>query len=75
MILDKLPQRVRWQLYMQKPDDQEWTTSSLRQLLGKYISAMEMVEETVRLPRDQVPRQVIPFLDPACPNIDQQKDF
>jgi len=27
---------------MQKPDSQEWTTSSLRQLLGKYISAMEM---------------------------------
>ena len=42
MILDKLPQRVRWQLYMQKPDDQEWPTSSLRQLLGKYISVMEM---------------------------------
>ena len=42
MILDKLPQRVRCQLYMQKPDGEEWTTSSLRQLLGKYISAMEM---------------------------------
>ena len=27
---------------MQKPDDQEWTTSSLHQSLGKYISAMEM---------------------------------
>ena len=26
---------------MQKPDDQEWTTTSLHQLLGKYISAME----------------------------------
>ena len=42
LILDKLPQRVRCQVYMQKPDDQEWTTSSLRHLLGKYISAMEM---------------------------------
>ena len=33
MILDKLPQRVRCQLYMQKPDGEEWTTFSLRQLL------------------------------------------
>jgi len=44
LILDKLPQWVRCQLYMQNPDDQEWTTSSLRQLLGRYISAMEMTE-------------------------------
>ena len=27
---------------MQKSDDQKWSTSSLRQLLGKYISPTEM---------------------------------
>ena len=42
LILEKLPQRVRYQLYIQKPDGEEWTVTQLRQLLGRYISAMEM---------------------------------
>ena len=27
---------------MQKPEDKEWTVPKLHQMLGKYISAMEM---------------------------------
>ena len=27
---------------MQKPEDEEWTVTKLRVLLGRYISAMEM---------------------------------
>ena len=42
LIFEKLPQNVRCQLYMQKPEDEEWTVPKLRQMLGKYISAMEM---------------------------------
>ena len=61
---DKPPQRVRCQLYMQKPDDQEWTTSSLRHLLGKYISAMDMAGGASH-----------DSLGPSRPNIDQQKGF
>ena len=41
-ILEKLTQKVHCQLYTQKPEDKEWTTPSLRKLLGYYISAMEM---------------------------------
>jgi len=39
---EKIPQNVRCQLYMQKPEEEEWTVSKLRQMLGKYIFAMEM---------------------------------
>ena len=42
LILQKLPQKVRCHLYMQKSEDTEWTVPSLRQLLGKYISTLEM---------------------------------
>ena len=42
LILEKLPQKVRYQLYMQKPEDEEWTVTKLRVLLGRHISAMEM---------------------------------
>ena len=42
VILEKLPQKVRYQLYMQKPEDEEWTVTKLRVLLGRHISAMEM---------------------------------
>ena len=42
LILEKLPQKVRCHLYMQKSEDEQWTVPSLRQLLGKYICALEM---------------------------------
>ena len=42
LILEKLPQKVRCHLYMQKSEDEELTVPSLRQLLGKYICALEM---------------------------------
>ena len=42
LILEKLPQKVRYQLYMRKPEDEEWTVTKLRMLLGRHISAMEM---------------------------------
>ena len=42
LISEKLPQRVLYQLYMLKAEDEEWTVSKLRQLLGKHITAMEM---------------------------------
>jgi len=44
VILEKLPRKVKYQLYMQKPEDEEWTVNKLRVLLGRYISAMEMAE-------------------------------
>ena len=63
LILEKLPQKVRCQLYMQKPEDEEWTVPSLRKLLGKYISAMEMargesseMQTTVNNPSRSIPR-------------------
>ena len=59
LILEKLPQKVRCQLYMQKPEDEEWTVPSL----GKYISAMEMaggesseMQTTVNNPSRSIPR-------------------
>ena len=42
LISEKLPQKVLYQLYMLKNDDEEWTVSKLRQLLGKHITALEM---------------------------------
>ena len=42
LISEKLPQRVLYQLYMLKAEDEEWTVSKLRQLLGKHITALEM---------------------------------
>ena len=42
LILEKLPQKVRYQLHMLKPEDKEWTVAKLRMLLGRHISAMEM---------------------------------
>ena len=42
LIFEKLPQKVHCQLYMQKPEGEEWTVTTLCQLLGKYILAMEM---------------------------------
>ena len=69
LILDKLPQRVRYQLFMQKPEGEEWTVPKLRQSLAKYISAMEMAgsespETIVMHPnpgqsqRSRLPRQI-----------------
>ena len=42
LIFDKLPQRVRYQLFMQKPEGEVWTVPKLRLSLAKYISAMKM---------------------------------
>ena len=42
LILEKLPHRVRCHLYLQKSEDEKWYVPSLRQLLGKYISALEV---------------------------------
>ena len=44
VIPEKLPQKVKYQLYKQKSEDEEWTVTKLRVLLGRHISAMEMAE-------------------------------
>ena len=44
LISEKLPQRVLYQLYMQKEDNEEWTVAKLRQLLGKHITALEIAD-------------------------------
>ena len=41
LISEKLPQKVLYQLYMLKPDGEEWTVTMLRQLLEKHITALE----------------------------------
>ena len=46
LICDKLPQRVIYQLYMIKDEDEDWTVPKLRQLLGKHISALERAAGT-----------------------------
>ena len=69
LILEKLPQKVRCQLYMQKPKDEEWTTPSLRKLLGKYISAMEMAggESSERQPTVSNSSRLVPRHHPLQP--------
>ena len=69
LILEKLPQKVRCQLYMQKPEDEEWTTPSLRKLLGKYISAMEMAggESSEKQPTVSNPSRLVPRHHPLQP--------
>ena len=69
LILEKLPQKVCCQLYMQKPEDEEWTTPSLRKLLGKYISAMEMAggESSERQPTVSNPSRLVPQHHPLQP--------
>ena len=42
LICEKLPQKVLYQLYMQRSEDREWTVPELRKLLGKHIAALEM---------------------------------
>ena len=42
LISEKLPQRVLYQLYILKNDDEEWMVSKLRQLLGKHITTLEL---------------------------------
>jgi len=42
LISEKLPQNVLYQLYMLKPDGEEWATLKLRQMLEKHIAALEM---------------------------------
>ena len=61
MILEKLPQQVRCQLYMQKPEKQEWIISSLRKLLGKYVSAMEMAGAEVQTTSSVPDREPVQF--------------
>ena len=46
LICEKLPQRVLYQLYMLKAENEDWTVPKLRQLLGKHISALEMAAST-----------------------------
>ena len=46
LISEKLPQRVLYQLYMLKEEEEDWTVTKLRQLLGKHISALEMAAGT-----------------------------
>ena len=41
-VLFQKSQKVLYQLYMLKGDNEEWTVSKLRQLLGKHITALEM---------------------------------
>ena len=44
LISEKLPQRVLYQLYMQKADTEDWTVEKLRKLLGKHITALEIAD-------------------------------
>ena len=37
LISEKLPQKVLYQLHMQKADTEDWTVEKLRKLLGKHI--------------------------------------
>ena len=46
LISEKLPQRVLYQLYMLKEEEEDWTVPKLCQLLGKHISALEMAAGT-----------------------------
>lgn len=56
LILEKLPQKVRYQLHIQKPEDEEWTVAKLRLLLGRHISAMEMAgSESFEVPTNSNP--------------------
>jgi len=50
LITEKLPQRVLYQLYMLKGEE-EWTVAKLRELLGKHISAMEMAGGEIHPPQ------------------------
>ena len=51
IISEKLPQKVLYQLYMQKGDKEEWTASKLRKLLGKHITALEIASGECYLPQ------------------------
>ena len=44
LITEKLPQRVLYQLYMQKDDNEGWTVRNLRHLLGKHIMVLEIAD-------------------------------
>ena len=44
LISEKLPQKVLYQLHMQKTDTEDWTVAKLRQLLGKHITALEIAD-------------------------------
>ena len=46
LISEKLPQRVLYQLYVLKEEEEDWTVTKLCQLLGKHISALEMAAGT-----------------------------
>lgn len=46
LICEKLPQRVLYQLYMLKDEDEDWTMPKLCKLLGKHIAALERAAGT-----------------------------
>ena len=54
IISEKLPQKVLYQLYMLKGDNEEWTVPKLRQLLGKHITALEMAGGESYVPQSPV---------------------
>lgn len=54
IISEKLPQKVLYQLYMLKGDNEEWTVPKLRQLLGKHITALEMAGGECYLPQPPI---------------------
>ena len=54
IISEKLPQKVLYQLYMLKGDNEEWTVPKLRQLLGKHITALEMAGGECHVPQSPV---------------------
>jgi len=54
IISEKLPQKVLYQLYMLKGDNEEWTVPKLRQLLGKHITALEMADGECYVPQSPV---------------------
>ena len=54
IISEKLPLKVLYQLRMLKSDDEEWTVSKLRHLLGKHITALEMAGGESRIAQAQV---------------------
>ena len=66
LILDKLPQKVRYQLYMLKPENENWSVPKLRELLRKHISAMEMASNNESLE---------PSASPGQPRMSQRYHF
>ena len=58
LIMEKLPQKVLYQLYMMKGEE-PWTVAKLRELLGKHITAMEIAGGELHPPPQPPPARSI----------------